>query len=57
MYVLSGQCTVALGDDAPMRCGPGTIIRIPPGVDHHVLSDGDEPLRVLIVYSPPLPRR
>ena len=57
MFVLAGHCTVTLGDEPPRRCGPGTIVRIPPTVDHHVLSDGDEPLRVLIVYSPPLPKR
>jgi quercetin dioxygenase-like cupin family protein len=57
MVVLEGQCLVALGDDAPRRCGPGTVVRIPPGLDHHVLNDGDGPLKVMIVYSPPLPAR
>ncbi len=57
MFVLAGECTVTLGDHAPRRCGPGTIVRIPPGLDHHVHNHGDVPLRVLIVYSPPLPRR
>jgi quercetin dioxygenase-like cupin family protein len=57
MFVLGGHCTVTLGDAAPQACGPGTIVRIPPGLDHHVRSDGDEALRVLIVYSPPLPPR
>ena len=57
MVVLEGECQVTLGDDAPQRCGPGAIVRIPPGLDHHVLNDGELPLKVLIVYSPPLPAR
>lgn len=57
MYVLKGSALVTLGDAAPRDCGPGTIVRIPPGLDHHVLNDCDEPLELLIVYSPPLPPR
>ena len=57
MYVLAGQCTVMLGDDGPVICGPGTIIRIPPHLEHEVLNSGDVPLNLLIVYSPPLARR
>jgi quercetin dioxygenase-like cupin family protein len=57
MVVLEGRCRVTLGDDAPRSCGPGTVVRIPPGLDHHVLNEGDVPLRVMIVYSPPLARR
>jgi len=57
IYVVEGSCEVALGEDAPVTCGPGTIIRIPPGLDHEVVNRGSEPLKVLIVYSPPLPPR
>ncbi len=57
IYVLAGEGQVALGDKPAVACGPGTIIRIPPGLDHEVVNAGDVPLKVLIVYSPPLPPR
>src|SRR5437588_5907450 len=28
-YILKGAADVALGDEAPPRCGPGTVIRLP----------------------------
>lgn len=55
MYVVAGRARVALGDAPPESHGPGTVIRIPPGLDHVVESLGPEPLQLLIVYSPPLP--
>lgn len=57
MYVLEGEALVALGDDDPVICGPGTIIRIPPGLDHYVRNDGSVDLELMLVYSPPLPPR
>ena len=57
IYVLDGAMTVELGDDGPVACGPGAIVRIPPGLDHRVVSTGSRPLRVIIVYCPPLPAR
>lgn len=57
MYVLQGTARVALADDPAIDCPPGTIVRLPPKLDHHVLSLGPEPLKILIVYSPPLPMR
>ena len=57
MYVISGACDVTMGENDPVRCGPGTIVRIPPKLVHRVQCLGDEPLDVVIVYSPPLPKR
>ncbi len=54
VYVRAGQARVTLGSDAPQLCGPETVIRIPPGVDHEVVSLGPETLELIIVYSPPL---
>lgn len=54
VYILSGQADVALGDDAPRRCGPGTVIRIPKGLVHEVVTAGEAPLEVLVLYGPPL---
>ncbi len=52
IYVLDGAMTVELGEDAPVA-----IVRIPPGLDHRVVSTGERPLAVIIVYCPPLPAR
>ncbi len=57
IYVLDGAMAVELGEDAPVACGPGAIVRIPPGLDHRVVATGERPLRVVIVYCPPLPAR
>ncbi|HSF95519.1 MAG TPA: cupin domain-containing protein [Thermohalobaculum sp.] len=54
MYVLGGAADVTLGDAPARRCGPGDIVRIPPGLDHEVTSLGPEPLRLIIVYAPPI---
>jgi quercetin dioxygenase-like cupin family protein len=55
MFVLGGAADVVLGDAPARRCGPGDIVRIPPGLAHEVNSLGPEPLRLVLVYSPPLP--
>ncbi len=54
VYILKGEADIALGDDAPLRCGPGTVIRIPKGLAHEVVTAGDEPLECLVLYAPPL---
>lgn len=54
IFVVAGEALVELGDEPVRRCGAGSIIRIPPGVEHFVKSSGDEALRMVIVYSPPL---
>ena len=53
-YVLEGACDVTLGDDPPVRCGPGTVVRIPPRLMHRVVAVGDTPMKGIIIYSPPL---
>jgi len=52
--VIDGLADVVLGDDPPVECGPGTVIRIPPKLEHAVYAKGDRPLRVIVLYSPPL---
>ena len=56
-YIGRGETQVTLGERPPVTCGPGSVIRIPPGLMHRVVNAGDEPLEALIVYSPPLPDR
>lgn len=57
IYVLQGHARVMLAEAPAVDCPPGTIVRLPPGLDHHVLSLGPGPLKLLMVYSPPLPER
>ena len=54
VYILRGEADVALGDDAPRRVGPGTVIRIPKGLLHEIVTAGDEALECLVLYAPPL---
>ena len=54
VYILKGEADVALGDDKPRRCGPGTVIRIPKGLMHEVVAAGEESLEVMVLYAPPL---
>lgn len=53
-YVLEGECEVTLGEDLPVRCGPGTVVRIPPELMHRVVVVGEIPMKAIIIYSPPL---
>ena len=57
IYVLEGKCEVSLGGKTPVECGPGTIIEIPPKLTHEVVAKGSVPLKVLVIYCPPLPPR
>ena len=43
------RAQIAPGTDA----GPGTLITIPAGANHHVRNPGSTPLFVLTVYAPP----
>ena len=48
---------MTLGDAPTVECIAGTIIEIPPKVMHEVVAKGDTPLKVLVIYSPPLQPR
>ncbi|MBI37450.1 MAG: cupin [Alphaproteobacteria bacterium] len=56
-YVLEGLMEVTINNETPMTCGPGTIVEIPPKVEHLIINSGDKLLKLLVVYSPPLPPR
>ena len=57
IYILKGQAEVTLGDDPMVICGPGTVIRIPPKLEHGIVAVGEEDYQCVIIYSPPLPKR
>ncbi len=54
IFILEGLAQIELGEDAPVRRGRGTVIRIPPGLDHRIVSVGETPLKLIVIYSPPL---
>ncbi len=54
IYILEGEAEVTLGGDDPVLCRPGTVIRIPPGLDHRIVGASDTPLKLIVLYSPPL---
>ena len=54
VYILKGEADIALGDEAARRVGPGTVIRIPKGVTHEIVTVGDVTLECLVLYAPPL---
>ena len=55
VYVLEGRCRVESGGEAA-DMGPGQIVYLPARYPHRVLSLGPQPLRLLVVYAPPLHR-
>ena len=57
IYILKGQAKVTLGDDPAVIRGPGTVIRIPPKLEHGIVAIGEEDYQCVIIYSPPLPKR
>ena len=50
LYVVSGTCEHTYGDDS-YQLEPGDSIRVPAGVIHHAINNGDEPLRAIISFS------
>ena len=50
-YIVQGQMRFVVGDDV-FEAGPGSVIRIPPDVEHYGEPLGDEPVLNLDVFSP-----
>jgi quercetin dioxygenase-like cupin family protein len=49
VYILKGEADVSLGEAPPRRCGPGTVIRIPKGLAHELVTAGDQTLECLVL--------
>lgn len=49
--VIAGTVTFVLNGDTT-TAGPGTFVRVPPGVEHDYRNDGAEPARLLNVFVP-----
>lgn len=54
VFILKGEADIALGDEQPRRVGAGTVIRIPKGLAHEIVTAGDVSLECLVLYAPPL---
>ncbi|MCC2255275.1 cupin domain-containing protein [Ruminococcus sp. CLA-AA-H200] len=53
MYLMSGKgIAIVNGEEHEFR--PDTMIVAPPGITHKIINTGDEVLRVLCVFSPPV---
>ena len=57
IYVLSGEGEQMIDDQPAVPVRSGASIYIPADVFHSTLNTGWEPLRLLIVYTPPGPER
>jgi uncharacterized RmlC-like cupin family protein len=54
VYVLEGRAEVRVGDDFRCEAGPGQALFFPPKTPHYVAPIGDQPLKVLVIYAPPM---
>jgi quercetin dioxygenase-like cupin family protein len=54
VYILKGEADIALGEEMPRRVGAGTVVRIPKGLTHEIVTVGDTALECLVLYAPPL---
>lgn len=52
LYVLSGRCRMAFGDEAPVTVGPGTLVFFKRGVVHSVPEILEHPMVFLSVDTP-----
>ncbi len=53
IFVMSGEGDQMIDDAPPVRVRSGASIYIPQGVYHSTINRTWEPLRLLVVYSPP----
>jgi mannose-6-phosphate isomerase-like protein (cupin superfamily) len=52
---MSGKARIVIEGVGSWEIGPETAFYSPLGVKHRVENIGDEPLRIVWVYCPPLP--
>ncbi len=52
IFVLSGEAEQMIDHKPPVKVTAGACIHLPAGVDHSTMNIGNEPLKLLIVYSP-----
>jgi mannose-6-phosphate isomerase-like protein (cupin superfamily) len=52
VYVIEGEAVLQI-DGREHQAGPGTLVTIPAGANHHVRNPGMTPLFFVTVYAPP----
>jgi len=55
LFLISGKARIVIEGEGEYEIGPETAFYSPLGKKHRVENIGDEPLRIVWVYSPPLP--
>jgi putative monooxygenase len=55
LFLISGKAKIVIDGEGEWEIGPETAFYSPLGKKHRVENIGDEPLRIVWVYSPPLP--
>jgi mannose-6-phosphate isomerase-like protein (cupin superfamily) len=53
LYTISGVGAIIAGEQE-VRMEPGAAVFIPPGLAHQIRTDGDEPLKMVTLFSPPV---
>lgn len=54
VYILEGRALMEVGGEK-FEAGPDTVVFMPGGVEHDVRVIGNKTLKMVIVYSPPMP--
>jgi oxalate decarboxylase/phosphoglucose isomerase-like protein (cupin superfamily) len=57
IYVVAGEGEQMVDDQPPVKVGPGSSIYIPADVYHSTLNTGNQPMQLIVVYSPAGPER
>jgi mannose-6-phosphate isomerase-like protein (cupin superfamily) len=53
IYILAGRGAI-ISDEGEVVLQPGLAVFIPPGLKHRIRVDGDEPLKLVTLFSPPV---
>ena len=56
MFIISGRAKLVIEGEGEWEIGPETAIYSPLGKKHRLENIGDEPLKLVWVYGPPLPQ-
>ncbi len=56
LFLISGRAKIVIEGEGEWEIGPETAFYSPVGVKHRVENIGNEPLRIVWVYCPPLPQ-
>lgn len=54
LFLISGKAKIVIEGEGEWEIGPETAFYSPRGIKHRVENIGDEPLKLVWVYSPPL---